>query len=103
MLRLWRQRRERKRLAAELSQSLARIRRLSEAGALELNLCRAMLDIFDEQLDAAVAIGDEATAQELMKQMSPLLEAREKLIAREMDFNQKLLAIVTAIEETKNG
>lgn len=93
-----RKRRERQ-LQQDIQASLTRIRNAAESGGRELALCGALLSIKAEQLEAAEAINDEATARELMAEMRPLLAERDRLIAREKAFNDQLEKQLAQIQE----
>lgn len=94
-----RKRRERRQLQQEVQASLTRIRNAAESGGRELALCGVLLSIKAEQLEAAEAINDEATARELMAEMRPLLADRARLIAREKAFNDQLEKKLAQIHE----
>lgn len=98
-------RERRKRQQKELAENLSRIRDAANAGAKELEICGALLALLDEQLEAAVAVNDEASAREIMAEMTPLIAEHKRLVERERLREQQLGNFLsrTRTEENKNG
>lgn len=72
---------KRRKLRQEIEESLRRTRDALDSMLRQRDLCEAVLGIKSEQLQAAEAVNDEASARELMDEMRPLLTERDALRA----------------------
>lgn len=94
---------KKRKLRRELVARLERIRDAAKSGAAEVKLCRFFLDELVEQLEAAVAVGDYASADEIFAKIKSLLNESQQLLAREQEFENQLGILLSRMEKAQNG